>query len=60
MRDGAPAPSSNKPQLPSVQSTWSGHTLARIEAMKREARQLDHQGDVQNAEKMFREALAGF
>ena len=34
--------------------------MADIEAIKREADQLDTEGDVQKAEKRFREALAGF
>ncbi|KAI9851900.1 MAG: hypothetical protein M1824_002450 [Vezdaea acicularis] len=55
-----PAPSSGKSQLHFLQSNWNGHTLAEIEAIKREAHRLDCERDDENAEKRYREALAGF
>jgi hypothetical protein len=55
-----PAPSTSNPQLHFLQSTWNGHSLAEIEAIKHEAHQLNLEGKVHDAEKRFREALAGF
>ncbi|KAF8244241.1 hypothetical protein K440DRAFT_22746 [Wilcoxina mikolae CBS 423.85] len=56
-----PMPSSSNAQLHFLQSAWNGRSsLAEIQAIKREAHQLNLEGEVQGAEKRFREALAGF
>lgn len=40
--------------------TWNGRTRADIEAMSREAHQLERLGHLEEAEEKFREVLAGF
>ncbi|OCL02006.1 hypothetical protein AOQ84DRAFT_274378, partial [Glonium stellatum] len=54
-----PIPRASKSELCFLQLTWNGHSLPDIEVIKRDARRLDYEGDVENAEKRYREALAG-
>lgn len=55
-----PVLSTSKPELGFLQLTWNGHSLPDIEATKIDAHRLDCEGDVESAERRYREALAGF
>jgi tetratricopeptide (TPR) repeat protein len=54
-----PAPNPSTARVPHLQLTWQGHSRAEIEAMSQEAYQLEHLGHVEEAEKKYRDALAG-
>jgi tetratricopeptide (TPR) repeat protein len=47
------------PQLNPFTFTYNGHTPAELVAMQREAQELDRQGNSEDAENLFREALSG-
>ena len=55
-----PAPSPHRPQVHCLPPTFNNHTLADFETIEREAQQLESKGDIDIAEEVYREALAGF
>jgi tetratricopeptide (TPR) repeat protein len=54
-----PAPNPSTPRLQLAQVTWNGHTMTDLEKMAEEADDLAHLGRPDDAEKKFRDALAG-